>query len=47
MNIRIVEVDVGDINILKEIRKNVELGSEPSGHIILNYGSNIYLGMEF
>ena len=45
MNIRIVEVDVGDINILKEIKKkNVELGSEPSGHIILNYGSNIYLG---
>jgi phosphoglucosamine mutase len=45
MNIRIVEVDVGDKNILREItKKNVELGSEPSGHIILNYGNNIYLG---
>ena len=45
INIKIVEVDVGDKNIIKEImNEKVDLGSEPSGHIILDYGEKTYLG---
>ena len=36
-NIKLVRVDVGDRNIIKEMKKNdFVLGGEPSGHIILS-----------
>ena len=39
-NIKFIRVDVGDRNIIKEMKKNdFSLGGEQSGHIIL---SNMY-----
>ena len=40
-NINFIRVDVGDRNIIKEMKKNdFVLGGEPSGHIILSNKSS-------
>ena len=45
IGIDLVETNVGDAFLMKEIRKgNADIGFESSGHFILNYGNNILLG---
>jgi len=45
LGINLIETNVGDAFLMEEIKKgNADIGFESSGHFILNYGNNIFLG---